>query len=145
MLIPTEQALTIDIRSSAEVMLYGVEERADAHIPYHGSPVDEWNMFKQSFLTHGNTFFVNSIFELISDYGLYRDSLIVLIAKSLLSGLRAASLLQVAGYKNIRVEIREGNSDRLVKRDRGSRKDSGSGVGSMDMDAYTSVFNVTLQ
>ncbi|MCG8053729.1 MAG: hypothetical protein JAZ15_21265, partial [Candidatus Thiodiazotropha endolucinida] len=82
-----------------------------AHIPYYGGPIDEWNVFQQSFLTHGNTDFINGVFDLIREYGLYRDSSIVLITKSNRKGIRAASLLQVAGYQHVRVEIRVGNSD----------------------------------
>ena len=115
MFLPTDQALAIDIRSSAEVMLYGVAEDADAHIPYYGGPIDEWNVFQQSFLTHGNTDFINGVFDLIREYGLYRDSSIVLLTKSNRKGVRAASLLQVAGYRNIRVVQRVGNSDSLVE------------------------------
>ncbi|MCG8040308.1 MAG: hypothetical protein AB2708_05120 [Candidatus Thiodiazotropha taylori] len=111
MFLPTDQALAIDIRSSAEVMLYGMAEDADAHIPYYGGPIDEWNVFQQSFLTHGNTDFINGVFDVIREYGLYRDSPIVLITKSNRIGIRAASLLQVAGYQHVRVEIRVGNSD----------------------------------
>ncbi|MCG7921326.1 MAG: hypothetical protein N0C81_02025 [Candidatus Thiodiazotropha lotti] len=115
MFLPTDQALAIDIRTSAEVMLYGVAEDANAHIPYYGGPIDEWNVFQQSYLTHGNTSFINGVFDLIREYGLYRDSSIVLITKSNRKGLRAASLLQVAGYKRVRIENRVGNSDGLVE------------------------------
>ncbi|MEW8487195.1 MAG: hypothetical protein AB2705_18615, partial [Candidatus Thiodiazotropha sp.] len=71
--------------------------------------------FQQSFLTHGNTSFISSVFDLIRDYGLYRDSSIVLITKSNRKGIRAASLLQVAGYHNILVIQRVGNSDGLME------------------------------
>ncbi|MCG7914246.1 MAG: hypothetical protein JAY71_10265 [Candidatus Thiodiazotropha weberae] len=114
MFLPTDQALAIDIRSSAEVMLYGVAEDADAHIPYHGGPIDEWNVFQQSFITHGNTSFINGVFDLIREYGLYRDSSIVLLTKSNRKGVKAASLLQVAGYKNVHFVQIVGNSDNLV-------------------------------
>ncbi|MEJ2622427.1 MAG: hypothetical protein P8163_19900 [Candidatus Thiodiazotropha sp.] len=138
MLIPTDQALMIDIRSSAEVMLFGIEEQADAHIPYYGGPVDEWNVFRQSFLTQGNDYFVKAIFSLIKEYGLYRDSSIVLVSKSRYKGLRAASLLQVAGYKNVQAEIRMGASDRLMTQDCGKRAGLGKKVDLMSEKAYLS-------
>ncbi|MCG8073051.1 MAG: hypothetical protein N0C86_13835 [Candidatus Thiodiazotropha taylori] len=136
MFLPTDQALAIDIRSSAEVMLYGMAEDADAHIPYYGGPIDEWNVFQQSFLTHGNTSFINSVFDLIRDYGLYRDSSIVLITKSNRKGLRAASLLQVAGYKHVRVEIRLGNSDSTGLQDQDNPLKRGRHTGMMTEKAY---------
>ena len=136
MFLPTDQALAIDIRSSAEVMLYGVAEDADAHIPYYGGPVDEWNVFQQSYLTHGNTSFINGVFDLIREYGLYRDSSIVLITKSNRKGLRAASLLQVAGYKRVHVEIRVGNSDGSVMQALSGQYRAGRSTGSMGDKAY---------
>ncbi|MBW9259091.1 MAG: hypothetical protein K1566_00050 [Candidatus Thiodiazotropha sp. (ex. Lucinisca nassula)] len=136
MFLPTDQALAIDIRSSAEVMLYGMAEDADAHIPYFGGPIDEWNVFQQSFLTHGNTSFINSVFDLIREYGLYRDSPIVLITKSNRKGLRAASLLQVAGYKHVRVEIRVGNSDGSEMQDQCNQLNQGKHSGMISEKAY---------
>jgi hypothetical protein len=138
MLIPADQALTIDIRSSVEVMLFGIEEQADAHIPYYGGPVDEWNVFKQSFLTRSNDYFIKTVFELIKEYGLYRDSSIILVSKSRYIGLRAASLLQVAGYKNVQTEIRIGFSDRLMTKDCGKRAGLGRKVDLMSEKAYLS-------
>jgi rhodanese-related sulfurtransferase len=128
MLIPTDQALMIDIRSSAEVMLFGIEEQADAHIPYYGGPVDEWNLFQQSFLTQSNDHFIKSVFSLIVEFGLYRDSSIILVSKSRYKGLRAASLLQVAGFKNVQTEIRVAISDRLVTKANGKRIGAGKRV-----------------
>ncbi|MEW8624354.1 MAG: hypothetical protein AB2551_01210 [Candidatus Thiodiazotropha sp.] len=145
MFLPTDQALAIDIRSSAEVMLYGVAEDADAHVPYYGGPIDEWNVFQQSFLTHGNTDFINGVFDLIREYGLYRDSSIVLLTKSNRKGVRAASLLQVAGYKNIRVVQRVGNSDSLVEVARKKQAYTCEKEGVMEEGGYSPYPSVTLQ
>ncbi|MCG7893151.1 MAG: hypothetical protein JAZ12_01725 [Candidatus Thiodiazotropha taylori] len=145
MFLPTDQALAIDIRSSAEVMLYGMAEDADAHIPYYGGPIDEWNVFQQSFLTHGNTSFINSVFDLIREYGLYRDSSIVLITKSNRKGVRAASLLQVAGYMNIRVVQRVGNTDSLIETTHKKQVGKDEKEGFMEEGSYSVTPNVTLQ
>jgi hypothetical protein len=120
MLLPAGKAICIDIRSSAEVMLYGAAEDADVHIPYLGAPCDEWNVYLQSYRSYTNTSFINSVFELIIDYGLYRDSPIVLITRLYRKGILAESVLEVAGYSNVQVESREGNSDcqAVQKRDR---------------------------
>ncbi|MBV2092037.1 MAG: hypothetical protein KUF72_14240 [Candidatus Thiodiazotropha sp. (ex Ctena orbiculata)] len=145
MFLPTDQALAIDIRSSAEVMLYGIAEDADAHIPYYGGPIDEWNVFQQSFLTHGNTSFINSVFDVIREYGLYRDSSIVLITKSNRKGVRAASLLQVAGYMNIRVVQRVGNTDSLIETTHKKQVGKDEKEGFMEEGSYSVTPNVTLQ
>ncbi|MCG8087824.1 MAG: hypothetical protein JAZ13_19175 [Candidatus Thiodiazotropha taylori] len=145
MFLPTDQALAIDIRSSAEVMLYGMAEDADAHIPYYGGPIDEWNVFQQSFLTHGNTSFISSVFDLIRDYGLYRDSPIVLITKSNRKGVRAASLLQVAGYMNIRVVQRVGNTDSLIETTHKKQVGKDEKEGFMEEGSFPVTPNVTLQ
>ncbi len=145
MLIPTGHPLTIDIRSSSEVMLYGVAEDADAHIPYYGGPIDEWNVFQQSYLTHGNTSFINGVFDLISEYGLYRDSSIVLLTKSNRRGARAASLLQVAGYKNIRVLRAVANSDDQVELTRKKQASACEKEGFTEEGSYPLYSNATLQ
>ncbi|MES9832917.1 MAG: hypothetical protein ABW139_11825 [Candidatus Thiodiazotropha sp. DIVDIV] len=111
MFIPTDKALYIDIRSSADVMLYGLENEVDAHIPYLGGPVDEWNVFLQSYRSYANNSFINDIFDLLCEFGLYRDSAIILVARSKRKGLLASSILNVAGYSKVIVKEYSGYED----------------------------------
>lgn len=111
MLIPTGKAIYIDIRSSAEVMLYGLANGVDAHIPYLGSPVDEWNGVLQSYRSSTNNSFINGVFELISEGELYRDSAIVLLTRSKRKGVLATSILNVAGYGRVSVKEYRGYTD----------------------------------
>ncbi|MET0045788.1 MAG: hypothetical protein ABW100_19985, partial [Candidatus Thiodiazotropha sp. 6PLUC3] len=109
--IANDKALYIDIRSSAEVMLYGSKKGVDAHIPYLGGPVDEWNVFLQSYRSYANNSFINDIFDLLCEFDLYRDSAIVLVARSKRKGLLASSILNVAGYSKVIVKEFSGYED----------------------------------
>ncbi|MES9851899.1 MAG: hypothetical protein ABW170_08715 [Candidatus Thiodiazotropha sp. L084R] len=136
MRIPTDKALHIDIRSSAEVMLYGSEKGADAHIPYMGGPVDEWNVFLQSYLSYANNSFINDVFELLCEFELYRDSPIVLVARSNRKGLLAASILNVAGYSKVSVKECNGYTDRKVKVGQESENEKVFQKGEVSVAAY---------
>jgi rhodanese-related sulfurtransferase len=125
MLIPAEEAIYIDIRSSAEVMLYGPVRSADAHIPYLGCPVDEWNVFQQCYRSSTNNCFINDVFALVNEFGRYRESAIVLIVKSLRRGAMAASILNVAGYQNVKIEQGGYSSDSKDNRDQNNNLMSG--------------------
>ena len=107
----TQKDLHIDIRSCAEVMLLGSIDRVDAHIPFLGGDVDEWNELQQSYRSYGNNHFLNGVFELINEKGLTRDCKISLVTRSGRKGAMAASILDVAGYGNVLVEVNRRYSD----------------------------------
>jgi rhodanese-related sulfurtransferase len=137
MYVPAEKTVYIDIRSSAEVMLFGLVGSVDAHIPYLGGLVDEWNLFQQSFGSFTNNNFLHSVFELLREYGMYRDNPIVLITKSTRKGLQAASILNVAGFNNVKVEERGYYFDNRTSLDRHQRMAGKSGVaGSASGEPY---------
>ncbi|MCU7892125.1 MAG: hypothetical protein KZQ78_11145 [Candidatus Thiodiazotropha sp. (ex Ustalcina ferruginea)] len=108
----TKRVLCIDTRSCIEVMLLGVLEAADAHIPYIGSNIDEWSEFQKCYKKHSNNNFLCCVNELVWEHGLHRDSLICLISGSHRRGVMAANILYVAGYSNVVVELgtRSGNA-----------------------------------
>jgi rhodanese-related sulfurtransferase len=137
MYIPAEKTVYIDIRSSAEVMLFGSVGSVDAHIPYLGGPVDEWNLFNQSYRSLSNNYFLHSVFGLLREYGMYLDSPIVLITRSSRRGLQAASILDVAGCSNVQVEERGYYFDNRITLDRHKRMTgNGSVAGSAGGEPY---------
>ena len=127
----TQKDLHIDIRSCAEVMLLGSIERVDAHIPFLGGPVDEWNEFQQSYRSYTNNNFLNCVFELIREKGLTRDCEIFLITRSGRKGAMAASILDVAGYSNVLVDVNGFYSDNEASCNRDNRV-----IGSWNMGKF---------
>jgi rhodanese-related sulfurtransferase len=115
---PMDKILCIDIRSCAEVIQHGSIERIDAHIPYLGRSVDEWNVVRQRYHSYSNNVFLRCVLELTMENGLTRDCPIVLVTKSGARGAMAANILDVAGYSNVCVEVNGFYSDRGVHRKR---------------------------
>ncbi|MEW8586057.1 MAG: hypothetical protein AB2531_09860 [Candidatus Thiodiazotropha sp.] len=107
----SDRLISIDMRSSVEVLLLGSLHNVDAHIPYRGGDLDEWSELYRAYSNPVNNLFLLSVNELLMEQGLNRNSSIRLIASSYRRGIMAANILLVAGYENVVVELdRERNT-----------------------------------
>ncbi|MEW8036371.1 MAG: hypothetical protein AB2665_06460 [Candidatus Thiodiazotropha sp.] len=101
----SDRLISIDMRSSVEVLLLGSLHNVDAHIPYRGGDMDEWSELYRAYSNPVNNLFLLSVNELLMEQGLNRNSSIRLIASSYRRGIMAANILLVAGYGNVIVEL----------------------------------------
>ncbi|MES9992913.1 MAG: hypothetical protein ABW098_13225 [Candidatus Thiodiazotropha sp.] len=123
----SDRIVSIDMRSSVEVLLSGSLNHVDAHIPYKGGDTDEWSELYRAYSNPINSRFLDSVNELVMGQGLNMNSTICLVASSYYRGIMAANILSVAGYQNIMVEL-EGERYRTPATVKGINRERGSSV-----------------
>lgn len=99
------RSLNIDMRRSAEALMLGPLEKADAYVPFVVIDRDEWMDCIEAYKKRTNNIFLQRVDDLLLEYGLSRSSTIRLIASSYYQGILAANLLEVAGYGSVVVEV----------------------------------------